>query len=205
MPMPLAAAPPLPHSPALTARNRRVGWGVFGVILFMLVAAYAAVPLYDLFCRTTGFGGRPMVATSAPTTLDSRLFSVRFDANVAQGLPVRFFPEAESVLVRAGEVKTAFYRVENTASHPVTLIASFNVSPDQTGGFFNKITCFCFNEITLHPGEQRLEEVVFFIDPAISREAELASIHTITLSYTFFQAKTANKPLAEAQPRPVLP
>lgn len=180
------------------ARNRRVAGIVVGTVLFMLGASYAAVPLYDLFCRTTGFGGTPMVASRAPDMVGERVFTVRFDANVAPGLGWRFEPEVSSVTLRVGEVKTVGYRVVNTRDVPTTGIASFNVTPEQTGAFFNKIACFCFTEQTLAPGEARMEEVVFFIDPAISQEAELASIEQITLSYTFFPAKNAVKPLASA-------
>lgn len=179
-------------------RNRRVAGFVVAGVLTMLGAAYAAVPLYDLFCRVTGFGGTPMIASQAPATISDRVFTIRFDANVAPGLGWRFEPEVPTITLRAGEVRTVSYTVRNMRESASTGIASFNVTPMQTGGFFNKIACFCFTELTLQPGEARAEEVVFFIDPAISSERELDSIQEITLSYTFFPAKSGAKPLADA-------
>jgi cytochrome c oxidase assembly protein subunit 11 len=178
--------------------NQRVAGFVVAGVLTMLGAAYAAVPLYDLFCRVTGFGGTPMVASQAPATISDRVFTIRFDANVAPGLGWRFTPEVPTITLRAGEVKTVSYTVRNMRESATTGIASFNVTPAQTGGYFNKIACFCFTDLTLQPGEERAEEVVFFIDPAISKERELDSIVEITLSYTFFPAKSGAKPLADA-------
>lgn len=179
-------------------RNFRVAASIVGGFLFMLGASFAAVPLYDLFCRTTGFGGTPMVASRAPDSVGTREFTVRFDANVAAGLGWRFEAESVSVRVRAGEVKTVAYTIRNTGPETSVGIASFNVTPEQTGGYFNKLACFCFTEQTLKPGEARTEEVVFFIDPDISKNRELDAIQTITLSYTFFPAKSGVKPLADA-------
>ncbi|MCA1999380.1 MAG: cytochrome c oxidase assembly protein [Hyphomicrobiales bacterium] len=180
------------------AKNRRVAAMVAGGFCVMLGASFAAVPLYDLFCRVTGFGGTPMIASAAPAETGTREFTIRFDANVAAGLGWRFEPEMETVTIRVGEVRTVGYRLRNMREVATTGIASFNVTPEQTGAFFNKITCFCFTEQTLQPGETRVEEVVFFIDPAIVRERELESIQQITLSYTFFPVRNAARPLANA-------
>ena len=179
-------------------RNRRVA--TYSVLAFctMLGASFAAVPLYDLFCRTTGYGGTPMVAKAAPTRSSERIFTVRFDANVAAGLGWKFTPEVETLTLRAGEVKTVGYTVRNLRHEATTGIASYNVTPDQTGAFFNKLACFCFTDVTLQPGEEKREEVVFFIDPAISDDKTLDVIQTVTLSYTFFLAKTQARPLADA-------
>jgi cytochrome c oxidase assembly protein subunit 11 len=182
-------------------RNRRVASYVVLGFCFMLGASFAAVPLYDLFCRTTGYGGTTMVASKAPDAVGERVFKIRFDANVASGLGWRFEPEASEISLRVGEVKTVSYRVRNIAQEETTGIASYNVTPDQTGAYFNKIACFCFTELTLKPGESREEQVVFFIDPEISKEKNLDSIKTITLSYTFFGAKSTVKPLADASGR----
>lgn len=179
-------------------RNRRVAAYVAAGFFVMLGASFAAVPLYDLFCRTTGYGGTPMVASKAPDKITDRVFTIRFDANVAAGLGWKFEPEQSEITIRAGEVKTVGYTLRNPRAESSTGIASFNVTPEQTGAYFNKIACFCFSEQTLKPGESRSEEVVFFIDPEISKEKTLDSIHTITLSYTFFPAKSGGKPLADA-------
>lgn len=179
-------------------RNRRVA-GLAGLgALAMLGASFAAVPLYDLFCRVTGYGGTPLVSKTAPDNVIDRRFVIRFDANVAPGLGWRFEPEMSEISLRAGEVKTVSYALRSLRDGPSTGIASYNVTPEQTGGYFNKIACFCFNEITLAPGETRSQEVVFYIDPAIAQDKTLDPIHTITLSYTFFPAKSAAKPLADA-------
>lgn len=178
---------------------RRTAVACVSVFTGMLGMAYAAVPLYDLFCRVTGFGGTTMVATSAPAKAGERAFAVRFDANVAPGLGWRFEPEVPSISARVGETKTVFYKLTNTGKKPTTGIASFNVAPDMTGAYFNKIQCFCFNEITLQPGESMEAPVVFFIDPEIEKERDLKSAGMITLSYTFFPAKGSPKPLAEVK------
>lgn len=179
-------------------RNRRVAGYVVATFCVMLGASYAAVPLYDLFCRTTGYGGTPQVASKAPGTISERVFKIRFDANVAAGLGWRFSPEVEEITLRAGEVKTVGYTIRNLRAESTVGIASYNVTPEQTGTYFNKIACFCFTELTLAPGEARTEEVVFFIDPDIAKNRELDAFHTITLSYTFFPAKSGSKPLADA-------
>lgn len=179
-------------------RNLRVASIALGGTLFMLGMSFAAVPLYDMFCRVTGYGGTTQVAMKAPDRVSERTFTIRFDANVNAGLNWRFEPEFTSIEVKGGEVRTMSYSVRNLGALPVTGIASYNVTPDQTGAWFNKIACFCFNEITLQPGEARTEEVVFFVDPDISKEKSLDHIRQITLSYTFFPAKNAAKPLADA-------
>jgi cytochrome c oxidase assembly protein subunit 11 len=179
-------------------RNLRVAGLALGGTLFMLGMSFAAVPLYDMFCRVTGYGGTTQVATKAPERVSERVFTIRFDANVNAGLNWRFEPEFTAIEVKGGEVRTMSYTVRNLGNLPVTGIASYNVTPDQTGAWFNKIACFCFNEITLQPGEARTEEVVFFVDPDISKEKSLDHIRQITLSYTFFPVKNAAKPLADA-------
>jgi cytochrome c oxidase assembly protein subunit 11 len=168
-----------------------------GLGMLMLGASFAAVPLYDWFCRTTGYGGTTMVASKAPTGRGSRPIEVRFDANV-NGLPWRFEAETTSVMVTPGEVATVYYRITNTSSRDSTGIASYGVLPEITGGFFSKIQCFCFTDQTLKAGETREEAVVFFVDPAIEANPDARHVRTITLSYTFFPSKTQVKPLAAA-------
>jgi cytochrome c oxidase assembly protein subunit 11 len=166
-----------------------------GFALVMLGASFAAVPLYDWFCRTTGFGGTTMVAKEAPPTMGTKPITVRFDANV-NGLPWRFDAETSSIELIPGEVKTVFYRLTNTSDRETTGIANYGVAPDFAGGYFSKIQCFCFTDQTLKAGESREEAVVFFIDPAIEKSPDSRIINTITLSYTFFPSKTQPKPLA---------
>jgi cytochrome c oxidase assembly protein subunit 11 len=165
------------------------------IVVAMLGVTFASPPLYDLFCRVTGFGGTTQVATDAPTRLGTRKIKVRFDANV-NGVPWRFSPEATSVDVTTGETKEMRYRIESAGDRPTTGIASYNVTPEIAGSYFNKLQCFCFTNQTLEGRESREETVVFFIDPAIENDPMLAALDTITLSYTFFPAKDAGKPLA---------
>jgi cytochrome c oxidase assembly protein subunit 11 len=153
----------------------------------MVGAAFAAVPFYQWFCKTTGFGGTTQVATAAPTTISDRAFEVSFDANVDTALPWRFQPVEGKVTVRAGEVATVHYRVENLTGQTIRATAAFNVSPDQAGAYFNKIACFCFTEQRLAPHETLTLPVTFFVDPSIVDERGMKDINTLTLSYTFFE------------------
>jgi len=159
----------------------------------MVGAAYASVPLYDWFCRTTGFAGTPLVSAKAPDHSIARTITVRFDSNVTPGLPWMFVPEQNTIDVRIGDVVTVNYKVINRAARAITAQASYNVSPPQVGGYFNKINCFCFTEQTLKAGETREMAVVFYVDPKIAEDRDQDSLNTITLSYTFF-------PLRDEQP-----
>lgn len=166
--------------------------GVF--VAAMVGAAYAAVPLYNWFCRTTGFGGTPQVATAAPADILDRKLKVRFDANVAGGLPWRFEPEQNSIEVKVGEVVTVSYRVVNEAARETVGVASYNVSPPTAGAYFSKINCFCFSDQRLKAGETRDMTVVFFVAPDIVKDREQDGLYTITLSYTMYPARQAEPP-----------
>jgi cytochrome c oxidase assembly protein subunit 11 len=173
-----------------TARaNGRVAVALFVLTAGMLGAAYAAVPFYTWFCRVTGYSGTPGVASIAPDRVIDRVFEIRFDANVHNGLPWEFRPETPSLRVRAGEVATIVYRIENLSDRETRGTATFNVTPDQAGGHFNKLACFCFTEQTLKPHEVLEAPVTFFVDPEADRDKNLAGLGTITLSYTFFAAE----------------
>ena len=176
--------------------------GVFAAA--MLGAAYAAVPLYDWFCRTTGFGGTTQVATAAPSQVLDRKLTVRFDANVLGGLPWRFEPERTSIEVRLGEVVTVGYRIVNESARETVGIASYNVSPPTVGAYFSKINCFCFTDQRLKGGEKRDMTVVFFVDPALVKDSEQDGLDTITLSYTMYPVRQSETPRAEngATPAP---
>ncbi|MET0483718.1 MAG: cytochrome c oxidase assembly protein [Aestuariivirgaceae bacterium] len=190
-------AEPTVDQAELSRRHRRVALYCLTFVAAMVGAAYAAVPLYDLFCKTTGFGGTPVTAEKAPDKTLERTFEVRFDSNV-NGIPWRFVPEAKSVTVKAGEVKTVYYKIINTDWTATRGIASYNVTPESIAPYFSKIQCFCFSEQTLGPGQQLELPVVFFVDPAIVDDHELDSISTVTLSYTFFPSKEPPKPVANA-------
>ena len=172
--------------------------GACGVFVAAMVGmSYAAVPLYDWFCRATGFGGRTQVATAAPQGPVGRSITVRFDANVAGGLPWRFVPEQNSIEVRLGEVVTVNYLATNLAARETLGQAAYNVAPATTGIHFQKINCFCFTEQRLGPGEKREMPVVFYVDPALAQDAELTDLNTITLSYSFYAMREPAKPVAD--------
>ena len=164
----------------------------------MVSAAYAAVPLYNWFCRTTGFNGTTQVATSAPSGALGHAITVRFDANLGPGLPWRFEPEQNSIEVKLGEVVTVNYRVINQAARPITASAAYNVTPLNVGAYFQKINCFCFTEQSLKAGETRDMAVVFYVDPSMATDPDGADVNTITLSYTFYPQREPTRPLADS-------
>jgi cytochrome c oxidase assembly protein subunit 11 len=163
------------------------------LVVLMVGAAYAAVPLYRLFCERTGFGGTVQRAAAAPAEVGIRTIEVRFDAEVNGDLPWDFAPEMKSVTVRPGETVIVNYRAHNRSDKPVTGTATYNVQPDKAGAFFNKIQCFCFEEQTLQPDETRAMPVQFFVDPELAKDPKNDDVTWITLSYTFFRAKNPNK------------
>jgi len=180
------ATDPTPRASAGATRHRTVAIACAMFVAAMLGAAYAAVPLYQMFCQVTGFGGATKVATAAPDTALERTVEVRFDANVAPGLDWAFEPEVRSMQVRIGETKLAYFRARNRGKQPVTASATYNVTPGQSGYYFAKMQCFCFTDQTLQPGETLDMPVVFFVDPALAEDPEMNGLKTITLSYTFF-------------------
>lgn len=170
---------------------------VVAAVVGMTGLAFAAVPLYDIFCKVTGYGGTTQQATAAATRVLDRTIQIRFDSNVAVDLPFEFTP-AQSETIRIGETGLAFYRVRNTSDQPVTAIASYNVAPHIAGQYFQKLECFCFQEQTLAPGAELELPVVFFVDPEIASDPDTAEVSTVTLSYTFFRsAAEANAALTQ--------
>jgi cytochrome c oxidase assembly protein subunit 11 len=181
-----------------SSRRDLVVAGACGVFVAAMVgAAYAAVPLYSWFCRTTGFGGTTQVATAAPGEVLGRKMTVRFDANVPPGLPWKFAPEQNTIEVRLGEVVTVNYTVTNMSARETVAQAAYNVTPPTIGAYFQKINCFCFTEQRMGSGETREMPVVFYVDPALATDPAQASLNTITLSYTFFPVRDG--PVAESK------
>ncbi len=196
-------------SEAVTSRTSSIRTTLvacLALVVVMVGAAYAAVPLYRLFCQLTGFGGTTQVATTAPTSALAQMISVRFDSNVAPGLNWSFKAETPVTKLKIGETATIFYKITNHGSEPVTAQATYNVQPDLAGSYFNKLQCFCFTDLTLKPGETLDVPVVFFVDPALASDKDISSLDTITLSYTFFPSKTRKTPVAELTepPKPQL-
>jgi cytochrome c oxidase assembly protein subunit 11 len=170
------------------------------LVALMVGMAYAAVPLYDWFCRATGFNGTTQVARSAPASVLDRKVTVRFDTNVSGGLPWRFTPERTSIDVRLGEVVTVDYIAVNESARETVGIAGYNVTPLNIGAYFQKINCFCFTDQRLKAGEKREMAVVFYIDPALAQDADGATINTITLSYSFYPQREPQRPVADNAP-----
>lgn len=183
-------------SKALEQKNLRVVSLAFLGAAAMLGLGFAAVPLYDLFCRVTGFGGTTQVATQADADLAAQIaksaggktISIRFDANTAADMPWTFKPEQVKDTVAIGQRDMAFYVARNDSSVPITGTATFNVEPEQAGPYFNKIQCFCFTEQTLQPGQEVHMPVLYYVDPKALDDPNMEGVEQITLSYTFHNA-----------------
>ena len=171
----------------------RIALVLFGLVAGMIGAAYAAVPLYQVFCQVTGYGGTTRAAEAAPMRILDQDVTVRFDANTAPDLPWQFRPAAPQTL-KIGELGLAKYTAANLSDRRVSGVATFNVTPAAAGRYFNKVACFCFTQQTLDPGEAVEMPVTFFVDPEIANDPNLKSIKTVTLSYTFFPDVGADEP-----------
>lgn len=193
--------PESPHGPqadaALARRNRRMLVGALAVVAGMVGLSFAAVPLYQVFCKATGFGGTTQVATKGADRIVDRTVTVRFDAEVNRELPWQFRPVQNAVQVKLGEVREIRYHAKNLSDKALVGTATFNVTPDKAGIYFNKIQCFCFTRQRLEPGQELDMPVTFFVDPSLADDPHMKDVATITLSYTFFLA--ADQTAAAAQ------
>ncbi len=193
-----------PVSGDIARSNLRVGALAFTGALAMLGLGYASVPLYRLFCQVTGFGGTTMVASEsqaarAAAAATGQTISIRFDASTAMGMPWSFHPAQATDTVTIGERDIATYVARNNSDRPITGMATFNVTPEQAGKYFNKIQCFCFTEQTLAPGQEVTMPVLYFVDPAMLSDPNMKGVEQITLSYTFHRAE---EPLAATPSAP---
>jgi len=187
----------------LDRRKRATMIGLAALVAGMVGMAYAAVPLYQIFCQVTGYGGTTQRAAAAPGAVQAdRVIAVRFDATVNSALPWRFRPLQREIVVRPGEQTLIFYRATNVSDRAVTGTATFNVTPVKAGIYFNKIDCFCFTEQRLAPGESIDMPVSFFVDPEMLADRNVEEVKTITLSYTFFAAKTETTPTGDSNAGP---
>lgn len=177
-------------------RNTRTALFGVGIIVSMAGLTAASVPLYDLFCRVTGYGGTTQVSAQAPDRVTDRTIEVRFNADVDGRLPWSFQPVERRVEVNIGANELAFYRAKNTGDVPLVGTAVYNVTPFEAGRYFSKIACFCFEEQVLNPGESVEMPVSYYVDPAILDDPSVGNLRTITLSYTFFLAEAATRDLA---------
>ncbi len=182
---------------AVRQNNRKVGLYALSLALGMLALGYASVPLYRLFCQVTGFGGTTQRVTEAEANsvqTSTRTMSIRFDGNVERDMPWRFYPERSTDTVAIGARDLAVFIARNDSDQPVTGVATFNVEPEYTGKYFNKIQCFCFTEQTLQPGQEVRMPVIYYVDPAILEDENARDVEQITLSYTFHEANDPAKP-----------
>lgn len=169
-------------------RNKFLAGGLAGVVFGMLGLSFAAVPLYYVFCAATGYGGTPQIGGAAGPGAEDGTIKVRFDANTSPSLPWYFKPGQPYMTVKLGEENLAHYVGRNDSGHPITGIATYNVTPDKVGHYFHKTACFCFNEQTLASGQEMQFPLSFWVDPAIATDPATRDVHTITLSYTFFRS-----------------
>ncbi|PYE28593.1 cytochrome c oxidase assembly protein subunit 11 [Rhizobium sp. PP-CC-3A-592] len=181
-------------------RNGVIVGACVAFVVGMVGMAYAAVPLYDMFCKVTGYNGTTKRVEQASDTILDKTIRVTFDANTSGDLPWRFTPVVREISPKIGETVQVEFKAKNMADVPTTGQAVFNVTPMQGGAYFNKVQCFCFTETTLQPGEELEMPVVFFVDPEIVKAAETKDIGTLTLSYTFY-ARQPSKPVAELKPK----
>lgn len=178
-------------------KNALIAVWCVSIVIGMVGLSYAAVPLYQMFCQVTGYGGttRASVNSDGVPILD-RDITIHFDANISKDLNWDFKPIQREVTIKLGEQKQIAYLAKNNTNETLTGTATYNVTPQSAGAYFNKIQCFCFTETTLKPGESLEMPVLFFVDPEMIDEVETKDIHTITLSYTFFKTEPAAKPVA---------
>ena len=169
-------------------RHGRTALVLTGVVFAMIGASFAAVPLYEMFCRVTGFAGTPLRADAPSPAAVGKSVTVRFSGTVQSQLPWRFAPETPTMTLRIGENGLMAFRATNMSSQPMVGTATFNVTPEKAAPYFAKTACFCFTLQKLEPGESVDMPVAFFVDPAILDDPGTRDIHNITLSYTFFRA-----------------
>ena len=177
----------------LKAQNKKVIFIITFVGMLMLSLSYAAVPLYDIFCRVTGFGGTTQIASSAPGSTGHPNINIRFESNITDSLNWDFYSKTKTVKIPMGEEKTIYYFAKNLSDEPIVGTATFNVTPAKAGQYFMKIDCFCFVEQLLNPGESMNMPVTFFIDPDLYKDENVQEVNEITLSYTFMKSMDQSK------------
>lgn len=174
--------------------NAKTAFLAAGLAVSMVGVGFAAVPLYRIFCQVTGFGGTTMrvdAAQAATVVATQKSIVIRFDANHSGDLPWEFKPERPTDTVSIGAKDMSIFLAKNLSNESVTGTATFNVTPELAGKYFNKIQCFCFTEQTLKPGEQVRMPVLYYVDPQIMTDPDTKDIEEITLSYTFYPVDTA--------------
>jgi len=183
-------------SGAAPRSNARTAAMLGGVAVFMVGLSFAAIPLYEAFCRITGFGGTPLRADAASERVLDETITIRFDANIDKKLPWTFKPVQTEMTLPIGESGLAFYTATNNSDKPVAGTSTFNVTPLKIGQYFVKMDCFCFTEQVLQPGESVDMPVSFYIDPEIRDDRETEEVQGITLSYTFYETEISDPEIA---------
>lgn len=174
----------------MSRKNARTGLIILGVICGMTALSFASVPLYDVFCRVTGFGGTTQTAENLPDEVIDRVVTINFNADTDRNLPWYFAPEQRSINVKLGQKGITAYTARNKTDKPVTGTAIYNVTPLKAGKYFHKIQCFCFDEQTLAANQEVSMPVLFYVDPKMHEDPNMNDVKTITLSYSFFKAQT---------------
>jgi cytochrome c oxidase assembly protein subunit 11 len=171
---------------SLAERNRSVMISLVGVVVGMAMLSYAAVPLYSMFCRLTGYGGTPQISSKAPETILARRMKVTFNTDTDPNLPWEFTSLQKQVDTPIGKRNLIFFKATNTSDHAITATSTYNVTPFKVGEYFVKLQCFCFEKQTLQAGESMTFPVSFYVDPTLSDDKNLDDVANVTLSYTFF-------------------
>jgi len=180
----------------LTRKNAKTGLIVLACVFGMLGLSFAAVPAYRIFCQVTGFGGTPKIGGEVPENIIDRTVTIHFDANTGKDFPWDFKPSMRSIDVKLGQRGLTSYEAYNKTDHPAAGTAVYNIAPLKAGKYFHKVQCFCFDEQILTPGERVNMPVMFYVDPAMNEDPNMNDVHTITLSYTFYESES--KALEEA-------
>jgi len=188
---------PDPHA-EMTRKNARLGLCVLGVVILMIGLSFAAVPLYGVFCRVTGFGGTTQTANALPETILERTVTIQFNADTSPNMPWVFEPEQRKIEIKLGQQGLTAYSARNKTNRPTSGNALYNVTPLKAGKYFHKIQCFCFDEQTLKPHEEVSMPVLFYVDPAMDKDPNMEDVHTITLSYTFYPAEEYERALEKS-------
>jgi len=179
------------HNKDMHDKNTKTLLTVFGVVFLMVGLAFASVPLYDLFCRVTGFGGTTQLSTELPDKILDRKMTVNFTTAVNRKLPWDFEAEQSSITLNIGQDALINFVAENNGSEPVAGTAVYNVTPLKAGKYFHKTQCFCFDYQILKPNQKMNFPVVFYIDPSIADDPNMEDVTTITLSYNFFKSESS--------------
>jgi len=167
-------------------KNKQTLYAVLAIIIGMFCLAFASVPLYDLFCKVTGYGGTPKRITEAVEKIGKKDLTIFFNAD--SNVPWDFKPVQRKIKTKAGENNLIFYEAENLSDKPIVGTATYNITPVKAGSYFSKIECFCFTKQLLNPGQKMNFPVSFQVDPDIENDPYLKDVTQITLSYTFFEA-----------------